>query len=109
MRKHADAFRIAVARAFRAGRAETLKESVIASALYSVESGSDSVVRVDARRLRDKLREFYTDHPAETVLITLPKGSYVPRFEWAMAEALAAQQPVPPKQLRRSTIATAVA
>jgi dipeptidyl aminopeptidase/acylaminoacyl peptidase len=44
-----------------AGRSNTFKESVIASALYSSDAASDSVVRVDARRLRDKLREYYTD------------------------------------------------
>jgi Tol biopolymer transport system component len=64
-----------------AGRSNTFKESVIASALYSTDAASDSVVRVDARRLRDKLREYYTENPAEAIVITLPKGSYVPRFE----------------------------
>jgi hypothetical protein len=36
------------------------------------DGGPDPVVRVDARRLRDKLREYF---------ISLPKGSYVPVFE----------------------------
>ena len=38
------------------------------------------MVRVDARRLRDKLREYY-DGRSDPVVISLPKGSYVPVFE----------------------------
>jgi Tol biopolymer transport system component len=36
---------------------------------------------VDARRLRDKLREYYSEFPKEPVVISLPKGTYVPVFE----------------------------
>jgi hypothetical protein len=45
-----------------AGRGDTLKEQVLAAELYGKRPGSaddDPIVRVDARRLRDKLREFY--------------------------------------------------
>ena len=46
-----------------AGQGHTLKESVLAHELYGkgtdFDGGTDPVVRVDARRLRDKLREFY--------------------------------------------------
>ena len=38
-------------------------------------------MRVDARRLRDKLREYYSESTDDPILITLPKGSYVPLFE----------------------------
>ena len=45
------------------GQGHTLKESVNAHELYGkstdFDSGTDPVVRVDARRLRDKLREYY--------------------------------------------------
>jgi len=44
------------------------------------DGGTDPVVRVDARRLRDKLREFYEGR-SDPVVILLPKGSYVPVFE----------------------------
>ena len=37
-------------------------------------------MRVDARRLRDKLREYYAGAPDGGVIITLPKGSYAPAF-----------------------------
>ena len=40
-----------------------------------------SVVRVEAGRLRDRLREYYDQHgPADDVLISVPKGGYVPEF-----------------------------
>ena len=64
-----------------AGRSDTLKERVIANELYGrtgSEAGNDPIVRVDARRLRDKLREYYASSPDDTLLITLPKGSYIP-------------------------------
>ena len=34
-------------------------------------------------KLRDKLREYYVESPAEPVIITLPKGSYIPAFRRA--------------------------
>ena len=67
-----------------AGQGHTLKESVLAHELYGkgtdFDGGTDPVVRVDARRLRDKLREFYEGR-SDPVVISLPKGSYVPVFE----------------------------
>ena len=67
------------------GHGETLKEPVLAHQLYGKEADFDGatnpVVRVDARRLRDKLREYYADRTGDPVLISLPKGSYVPAFE----------------------------
>ncbi len=67
-----------------AGQGQTLKESVLAHELYGkgtdFDGGADPVVRVDARRLRDKLREYYEGR-TEPVVISLPKGSYVPHFE----------------------------
>ena len=43
------------------------------------DSRVDSIVRVEARRLRDKLTAYYSaegrDNP---VIIELPKGAYVP-------------------------------
>ncbi len=67
-----------------AGQGHTLKESVLAHELYGkgtdFDGGTDPVVRVDARRLRDKLREYYEGRP-DPVVISLPKGSYMPVFE----------------------------
>ena len=67
-----------------AGPGHSLKESVLAHELYGkgtdFDGGTDPVVRVDARRLRDKLREYYEGR-SDPVVISLPKGSYVPLFE----------------------------
>ena len=67
-----------------AGQGHSLKESVLAHELYGkgtdFDGGTDPVVRVDARRLRDKLREYYEGR-SDPVVISLPKGSYVPVFE----------------------------
>ena len=72
------------------GQAAGLKEQFIACNLYGkgadFDTASVAVVRVDARRLRDKLREYYADHTGESVLITLPKGAYVPVFERILAQ-----------------------
>ena len=66
-----------------AGQGHALKESVLAHELYGkgtdFDGGADPVVRVDARRLRDKLREYYEGR-SDPVIISLPKGSYVPTF-----------------------------
>ena len=69
------------------GRGDGIKEPTLALELYGrdadFDAGLDPIVRVDARRLRDKLREYYAESPDEPVVITLPKGSYVPAFELA--------------------------
>jgi TolB-like protein/Flp pilus assembly protein TadD len=66
------------------GEGETLKEQVIAIELYGkgpdFNTAGDPIVRVDARRLRDKLREYYASAPHDDVLISVPKGSYTPAF-----------------------------
>jgi eukaryotic-like serine/threonine-protein kinase len=65
------------------GRTGEIKESVIAIETFgrdpSFDSKSDPVVRVEARRLRDRLSAYYaTEGVEDPVLITLPKGGYVP-------------------------------
>src|SRR5215467_2427696 len=67
------------------GQGSVLKEQVLAADLYgrgpAFDATADPIVRVDARRLRDKLREYYAEYPRDPILISLPKGSYVPSFE----------------------------
>jgi Tol biopolymer transport system component len=60
-----------------------LKEAVIGVQVFDRDPGydpkTDSIVRVEARRLRTKLAEYYTGEGAgSAVRIELPKGSYVP-------------------------------
>src|SRR5262245_7817784 len=56
------------------GRGDTLKEQVLATELYGKPIGALSddnpVVRVDARRLRDKLREYYASNVDDVVVIS---------------------------------------
>jgi hypothetical protein len=62
-----------------------LKEYTIATEVFgrsnSFSPRSDSVVRVQAKRLRDKLQEYYTtEGKSDRILIELPKGHYNPVF-----------------------------
>lgn len=46
------------------------------------DPNTDNIVRVQARHLRKKLEEYFrTDGQDEPVLLTIPKGSYIPKFE----------------------------
>src|SRR6266567_1362777 len=67
------------------GRAGEIKESVIAVEVLgrppSFDSKSDPIVRVEAGRLRDRLSSYYRgEGEADGVLISMPKGGYVPEF-----------------------------
>lgn len=64
-----------------------LKEYTIATEVFgrgnSYDSRNDSVVRVQAGRLRAKLQEYYTtEGKHDKVLIDLPKGHYAPSFAY---------------------------
>jgi hypothetical protein len=66
-----------------------LKEYVIATEVFGrssdYNSRIDSVVRVQAGRLRAKLQEYYaTEGKEDKVIIDLPKGSYAPIFSYAL-------------------------
>jgi hypothetical protein len=46
------------------------------------DPNQDNIVRVQARHLRRKLEEYFeTEGATEPLIITIPKGSYLPRFE----------------------------
>jgi TolB-like protein len=65
------------------GRAEDLKESVVGVMVFDrppdYDPKIDSIVRVQARQLRGKLREYYAGAGSgERIRIELPKGSYAP-------------------------------
>lgn len=73
-----------------------LKEYVIASEVYGrgndYDSRIDSIVRVQASRLRAKLHEYYaTEGNKDKVVIDLPKGHYAPVFSYASPENLEAR------------------
>jgi hypothetical protein len=65
-----------------------LKEYVIATEVFGrgsdFDSRVDSVVRVQAGRLRTKLHEYYeTEGRDDRLIIVLPKGQYTPVFSYA--------------------------
>ena len=67
------------------GRSGEIKESVIAVEALgrntSFDPKSDPIVRVEAGRLRDRLSSYYEgEGEVDFVLISLPKGRYVPEF-----------------------------
>jgi TolB-like protein/Flp pilus assembly protein TadD len=68
-----------------AGRGNDIKEYSIGLAVFgrgvSFDPKADTIVRVQARRLRAKLAEFYAQSDsAGPLIIELPKGAYVPVF-----------------------------
>jgi TolB-like protein len=62
----------------------TIKEFDIAIAVYDrrpdYDPRTDPIVRVEAARLRARLREYYAVTPPDGVRIDLPKGGYLPLF-----------------------------
>lgn len=68
-----------------AGRVEMLKETMLAIAVFQrpadrFDPRQDSIVRVEARRLRERLRRHYVQDSGSALMIVLPKGSYRPQF-----------------------------
>src|SRR5687767_6621906 len=68
------------------GHADRLKEYTLgAEALGkgdSFDPRTDPIVRAEASRLRTRLERYYaTEGQADTLVIALPKGSYVPDFQ----------------------------
>src|SRR5262245_47962609 len=85
----------------QAGRANELKEYTLGTEVLGrgsqFDPRVDTIVRVQARRLRAKLDEYYkSEGKDDPVVIRLQRGSYVPRFETA-------QLPTPNSQLPRSS------
>jgi TolB-like protein/tetratricopeptide (TPR) repeat protein len=66
----------------------------------------DPVVRVEAGRLREKLREYYqSDGQDDPIRIDLPKGTYTPQIEfWREKDARIARHNAPPAEGVSSTL-----
>jgi len=70
-----------------AGRGDNLKGYVIGVEVFDKPTGfdpeHDSVVRVEAMRLRRALQSYYMDEGrGDAVQISVPKGTYRPEFAW---------------------------
>ncbi len=80
--------------------AETLKEYTIGveamSRSLDFDPKADPIVRVQIHRLRQKLKEYYdADGLHDRLVIEIPKGQYLPIFEWTgRMEALAGEKSV---------------
>lgn len=62
----------------------------------------DNIVRVQARHLRNKLQQYFENEGvAEPYVITIPKGSYLPRFETSHPQADAPLLPPPVQPIGR--------
>ena len=69
-----------------AGEANQIKEYSVGVEVFkrgaSFDQNSDSIVRVEANRLRKRLAEYYAgDGASHRLQITIPVGQYVPRFQ----------------------------
>jgi len=81
------------------GESDQLSEYMIATEVFgrskaTFDAGEDAIARVEAHRLRKRLKEFYEgpgrDHPVQ---LSIPAGTYAPSFARKAAEAT---QPSPP-------------
>ena len=75
-----------------AGRGERLKAYNVALEVFdrpeSFDPVTDPLVRIEAARLREKLREYYgTDGQGDPIRIDLPKGTYTPQIEFRHEDA----------------------
>ena len=85
------------------GETERIKEYTLGRDVFdrsvNFDPRVDSIVRVEARRLRRKLREYYRGEGAQDAVMTeFHSGSYVPSFRltaFAAGESAAQEQPSP--------------
>lgn len=69
------------------GKADSINEQRIGTEVFGrtegYHMGEDSIVRSQARFLRQRLQEYFaTEGRDEPVTLTIPKGSYVPEFHY---------------------------
>ena len=76
-----------------AGRADRIKAYAIGTEVFErsadFDAQSDPVVRIEAGRLRRALDRYYlSEGLSDPVVITIPKGAYVPHFAWRTPNVL---------------------
>jgi adenylate cyclase len=89
-----------------AGHTDRLKGFTIAIEVFdrdvSFDPAIDAIVRVEAARLRTKLREYYDrEGRSDPVRFDLPKGAYVIRMEWRSPEATVSPRESPNARAKR--------
>src|ERR1035438_7693186 len=70
-----------------AGDTEKIKERILGIEIFgrdaAYDTASDPVVRVTASEIRKRVAQYYQESGHQDELqITLPSGSYIPRFHW---------------------------
>jgi TolB-like protein/Tfp pilus assembly protein PilF len=90
-----------------AGHGEQLKEFVIGVEVFDkgpkFDPRSDPIVRVQARRMRGQLANYYHEEGQnEETIIELPKGGYTPIFR--SSKGTLVRQPAVPTAVNRNTI-----
>ena len=88
-----------------AGRGERLKGYNVALEVFdrpeTFDPNIDPLVRIEAGRLRDKLREYYEgDGQGDPIRIELPKGTYMPHIEFRQAATAASPRPAERRNFR---------
>ena len=73
------------------GQTEEIHEGVIGRTVFQRRAdytpAEDSIVRVQARSLRKKLEAYFqSEGKTDSIVITIPKGAYIPTFEFRGAE-----------------------
>jgi hypothetical protein len=92
-----------------AGETDQIKEYSVAVDVFdrqeSFDQDTDSIVRVQANRLRKRLAEYYAREGAgHAIHITIPVGQYVPLFQRVVAQDQGTAKPPdqPPTQLKHN-------
>ena len=88
-----------------AGRSGFLKAFTIANMVFGREASfdpqNDPVVRIEAGRIRKALERYYlVAGQADDVIITVPKGGYVPHFEYTRDASVPARPEKDPENPR---------
>ena len=78
-------FLLHISQRFLIDKADEISEQEIGVKVFrrraSFDPGQDTIVRVQARQLRRKLEEYFAgEGTEEELVVTIPKGSYIPEF-----------------------------
>jgi TolB-like protein/Flp pilus assembly protein TadD len=93
------------------GKSDSLKEQLVGVEVFDRGSDydprTDPIVRVEARRLRAKLKAYYTSSGrSDCLLIDVPKGAYVPAFRMRNVTQPSASQSRTPQTRSQATPST---
>lgn len=96
-----------------AGETDQLKEYAVGVEVFDRDAGydprMDSIVRVEAGRLRSRLDEYYSSNGSSGIRISLPRGGYSAQFERHDPVTPASVVTTPPSAVRSRVAAPLVA